>query len=56
MAFLVTYIFYIQFFPFSKRRNLVNCKAKTYVSLLSDAEKMGSDSRHFYFYLFIILL
>ena len=45
--FFVTYILYIPFFPVSKRRDLVNCKVKTYVSLLSDAEKIGSDSRHF---------
>ena len=42
MTFFGDIFFYIPFFPVSKRRNLVNCKAKTYVSLLSDAEKKGS--------------
>ena len=31
----------------SKRRNSAKYKTKTYVSLLTDAEKIGSDSRHF---------
>ena len=37
----------------SKRRNSVKYKTKTYVSLLQDAEKIGSDSRHFYFFFLI---
>ena len=30
-----------------KRLNSVKYKAKTYVSLLPDSEKIGLDSRHF---------
>ena len=31
----------------SKRLDMVKYKAKIYASLLPDAEKLGSDSRHF---------
>ena len=53
MTFFGDIFFYIPFFPVSKHRNLVNCKAKTYVSLLSDAEKIGSVGI-FNFFLFKI--